>query len=355
MLATKNRYPVQLRPVMAVSDIYYADHQKQRSAHQQKQQQRQSLDGTSSRQSQYQQQNQTDRMTVSRTKISSCQEQYLSSSSSTTSTSSLDQNDKNILYVNIRILNVSEAVKERVTKKLERAAVIPNVVIDRAAQRASNNVAPKSVSETLSQVLCKIFPVELEKKGIQAIVEEVFREASFVVLQIRVQHVDPITLAAAWFSGGGIAWFLQTIGADNRKYFEDDYLPSLITTLLVDYIPKLLEERMVDKKIEAETKVLKAEDQAPYFFGKLAQVRQEEKSSGGGSLKKFRRAFSNMSVSSDRSSSIASGQQRQQRNNSTLVPNYDVVVGGGGGECDSVGSLSRTSSTFSRSSTFGSL
>mmetsp|Transcript_48733 Transcript_48733/g.117896 ORF Transcript_48733/g.117896 Transcript_48733/m.117896 type:complete len:338 (-) Transcript_48733:204-1217(-) len=337
---------------MAVSDIYYADHQKERSAHQQKQQRR-SLDGTTKRQSQNQHQNEIDRMAISKTKIPSCQENYLSSSSSSSTTSSSDQNDKNILYINIRIQNVSEAVKERVTKKLERAVVIPNAVIDRAAQRASNNVAPKSVAETLSQILCKIFPKELEKKGIQAIVEEVFRESSFVVLQLRVQHVDPITLAASWFSGGGISWFLQTIGADNRKYFEDDYLPTMLTTLLVDYIPQLLEERMVDKKIEAETKVLKAEDQAPYFFGKLAQVRQEEKS-GGGTLKKFRRAFSNMTVSSDRSSSVASGQQ-QQRNSSTLVPNYDVIVDGGGGDCDSVGSLSRTSSTFSRSSTFGSL
>lgn len=131
--------------------------------------------------------------------------------------------DKNILYLNLAIGDISEAIKERVTKKLERAVVIPHVVIDRAAQKASDMTSPRVVAQALGQALCKQFPKELQKKGITAEMEEVFRELTFVVLQLRILHVDPMLLASSWLSGGFATMLLQTIGADNRKYFEADY------------------------------------------------------------------------------------------------------------------------------------
>jgi hypothetical protein len=172
-------------------------------------------------------------------------------------------------------------------------------------------------------------------------------------LQIRVLHVDPITLAASWFSGGGISWFLQTIGADNRKYFEDDYLPSTLTSVLVEYVPTLLQERMSDKKIEADTEVLKAEDQAAYFFSKLSQVRQEDKQRGS-TMKKFRRAFSSMSASSG----VGGGGGGPACGGSTNTINNRGICGRRVSDyveedLTSLGSLSRTSSTFS--SALGSL
>ena len=119
--------------------------------------------------------------------------------------------------------SVSEAVKDHVTKKLERAKVIPNSMVAQAAQTASELFAsPKYVAQTLSDRICKRIPEELKKKGIDARMEEVFRENTFAVLQLRLVHVDPLVLAAAW-TGAGLSCFLDCIGASNRKIFEEEY------------------------------------------------------------------------------------------------------------------------------------
>jgi hypothetical protein len=118
--------------------------------------------------------------------------------------------------------DVSEAVKARVTKKLERSVLLTNAMIDQAAQTASAFTSPRFVAQTLSQVLCKKLPEKLKKKGVTVKMEEVFRENTFVVLQLCVVHVDALTLTAAW-AEMGISWILETMGASNRKRFEDDY------------------------------------------------------------------------------------------------------------------------------------
>jgi hypothetical protein len=117
---------------------------------------------------------------------------------------------------------VSAAVKERVTKRLERAVVIPNAMIAQAAQTASDLTSPKYVAQALAQTLCRKLPEKLKKKGITVKMEEVFRENTLVVLQMQVIHVDPLSLASDW-TEMGLSWLLEAIGASNRKIFESDY------------------------------------------------------------------------------------------------------------------------------------
>lgn len=118
--------------------------------------------------------------------------------------------------------NVSEAVKARVTKKLERAVLLPNAMIDQAAQTASAFTTPRFVAQSLSQVLCKKLPEKMKRKGVTVKMEEVFRENTFVVLRLTVIHVNPLILTSAW-AEMGMTWILETMGASNRKKVEDDY------------------------------------------------------------------------------------------------------------------------------------
>jgi hypothetical protein len=109
-----------------------------------------------------------------------------------------------------------------VTKKLERAKVIPNSVVAHAAQTVSELTSKKYVAQALSDIICKQISVELKEKGIDARMEEVFRENTFVVLQLRLVHVDPLILASEW-TEAAISWVLESIGASYRKSFEETY------------------------------------------------------------------------------------------------------------------------------------
>lgn len=128
-----------------------------------------------------------------------------------------------VLFSSLLVVHsVSEAVREQVTKKLERAKVIPNSVVAHAAQTVCELTSRKYVAQALSDIICKQIPVELKKKGIDARMEEVFRENTFVVLQLRLVHVDPLILASEW-TEAGISWVLESIGASYRKSFEETY------------------------------------------------------------------------------------------------------------------------------------
>ena len=118
--------------------------------------------------------------------------------------------------------NVSEAVKARVTKKLERAVIVPSAVINQAAQRAGDMTSPNYVAQALSQTLCKKLPEKLQQNGATVKMEEVYRENNFVVLQLRVIRVNPLAMASSW-TVTGIGWILDSMSASFRQVFEDDY------------------------------------------------------------------------------------------------------------------------------------
>eukprot|EP00534_Pseudo-nitzschia_fraudulenta_P007347 CAMPEP_0201191316 /NCGR_PEP_ID=MMETSP0851-20130426/142093_1 /ASSEMBLY_ACC=CAM_ASM_000631 /TAXON_ID=183588 /ORGANISM="Pseudo-nitzschia fraudulenta, Strain WWA7" /LENGTH=109 /DNA_ID=CAMNT_0047477435 /DNA_START=62 /DNA_END=388 /DNA_ORIENTATION=+ len=107
-------------------------------------------------------------------------------------------NDSSVLYVNVIVRSGSEAIKNHVTKKLERSKLIPTSMVAQAAQTASELASPKYVTQAMSEEICKRIPQQLKKKGIVAKMEDVFRENTFAVLELRVVYVDPLTLASAW-------------------------------------------------------------------------------------------------------------------------------------------------------------
>lgn len=129
------------------------------------------------------------------------------------------------------------------TKKLSK--VLPNSVAAQAAHTASELHSPKKyVTQAMSDVLCKEVPEALKKNGIHSSMEEVFREHTFAVLEVRLVYVDPLVLVSAWTEGGipcfqgfldcigHIQGFLDCIGASNRKYFEEEYRKFIAFLLL---------------------------------------------------------------------------------------------------------------------------
>jgi hypothetical protein len=101
--------------------------------------------------------------------------------------------------------------------------MIPNAVKNQAAQQAGHLTSPKYVTHALSQVLCKKVPENLQKQGVTVQMEEVFREHTYVVLQLRIKHVNPLTMMSSAWTETGLSWLLDSIGASNRKKMEEGY------------------------------------------------------------------------------------------------------------------------------------
>jgi len=217
-----------------------------------------------------------------------------------------------VLYVNLHVRSVSEAIKSAVTKKLGRAKVIPNSMVAQAAATASELASPKNVTKAMSEEICRRMPDDLKKKGIYSKMEFVFQENTFAVLELRLTYVDPLSLVSAW-SEAGLSCFLGCIGASNRKYFEEEYLPKVLASTIATIIPQILGENIADKKIDAETKVNLASEQAVYFFSILKQIRtkSDEKRSKRNPIKKIRKRMSSQS-------SIGSGSHRRSNSNSSF-------------------------------------
>jgi hypothetical protein len=123
----------------------------------------------------------------------------------------------------IIVHNVTEAVKARVSKKLERAVMIPNAVKNQAAQQAGQLTSPKYVTHILAQTLCKKVPENLQKQGVTVQMDEVFREHTYVVLQLNIKHVNPLTMISSAWTETSLSWLLDSMGASNRKKVEEGY------------------------------------------------------------------------------------------------------------------------------------
>lgn len=215
--------------------------------------------------------------------------------------------NESIIYVNLIVHSVSEAVRDKVTKKLQ-GTVIPNPIVEKVGELTSNVTSKKYVAKALSEIVSKQIPVELKKKGIDAKMEETFRENTFVVLELKLIHVDTLILASQW-TEASLSWILESIGAANKKTFEEQYLPKVLAGILTTTIPKVIGDEMSAKKIDAETKVCKSDEQSVYFFSTLNNLREkylEEKRMNRNPINKLRKSLSSQSSTGDSIQSLNS-------------------------------------------------
>ena len=100
-------------------------------------------------------------------------------------------------------------------------------------------------------------------------------------------------------------------------------VPKVLASMIATMIPQILGENIADKKIDAETKVNKASEQAIYFFSTLNRLRMQsdEKRSNRNPFKIRKRMSSQSSMGSGshrRQSSIGSGSHRRTHSYSSL-------------------------------------
>lgn len=74
-------------------------------------------------------------------------------------------------------------------------------------------------------------------------------------------------------------------------------VPKVLASTIATIIPQILGENIADKKIDAETKVNLASEQATYFFStlKIIRTQSDEKRSNRNPIKKIRKRMSSQS------------------------------------------------------------
>lgn len=185
----------------------------------------------------------------------------------------MSKDERPVLYINIIVLDASEAVKATVTESINKnRPKMPEQIKKGVAQVASDLATPSRVAEKIGAKVCEKMTKKLKEKGITAEVEEVFQELNYLVLQMQVQHVDTVTVAAGFFEW--IKLFFCLIGAYNQKSLELDYLPGVVQSKMELLMDELLAEKIAEKKVEARAKVLHESNQARYFYSTLKEVRE---------------------------------------------------------------------------------
>ena len=105
----------------------------------------------------------------------------------------------------------------------------------RVAHKVTKLAPPGLVAQMMGSMVCRKLPKRMLKKGITVEVKEFFREATYVVLQMRVVHVDSVLFAKkrskkrrkkgkkSTNSNNWINSFWNMVGEDYQKRFEEDY------------------------------------------------------------------------------------------------------------------------------------
>jgi hypothetical protein len=107
--------------------------------------------------------------------------------------------EKSILYINVVVIDASEAIKDRVRTRVEDKRLhvpkrLRRVVTAAATGIAGNVFTLHKIAKKVSKKICHKLPPKMFARGITAVVEEVFREGPYVVFQLEIQRVDLATL-----------------------------------------------------------------------------------------------------------------------------------------------------------------
>ena len=105
--------------------------------------------------------------------------------------------EKSILYINVVVIDASEAIKDRVRTRVDHLRVprrFRRVVTAAATGIAGNVFTLHKIAKKVSKKICQKLPEKMFVRGITAVIEEVFREGPYVVFQLEVQRVDLATL-----------------------------------------------------------------------------------------------------------------------------------------------------------------
>ena len=115
----------------------------------------------------------------------------------------------------------TEAVKAKVAKRLK---LLPVPVQNTAARTASELTTPKMLAKQVSLELLRKVPACLKQKGITVDMEEIFREGPYVLFQLRVLHVDTVTMAEDLMGHSSLVrWLVGHVSVGLQRTLEEEY------------------------------------------------------------------------------------------------------------------------------------
>ncbi|CAB9526062.1 expressed unknown protein [Seminavis robusta] len=184
------------------------------------------------------------------------------------------------LFVNVVVHDPSEAISGKLGAKISNTK-LPGFVKSRMTKRvdaaAKRFVKPTMIAGKMAEKMSNKIPEKMATMGVTATVEEHYREANYFVLLMQVRRVDMATMAEAKTEnkslGGKIQKVLGFVGAKNKDRLEAYFLPSLIEKKLPDMMTSMMGEKMGEKGVKAEAKVLPEEKQQKFFDAKIRQIR----------------------------------------------------------------------------------
>lgn len=106
---------------------------------------------------------------------------------------SLEREKYPCFYVNVRILDASAAVYEKVQQKVSNITVLP--FKKAVASRISGIVSDEAVTKRLARKLPKLLMYLLSQKGLRLHAETVFVHDTYLVLELLLLHADPVAFA----------------------------------------------------------------------------------------------------------------------------------------------------------------
>lgn len=105
--------------------------------------------------------------------------------------------ERSILYINIVVIDASEAIAARVRPRVDFFHLpkpLRRVVTAAATGIAGHVFTLHKIAKKVSKKICLTLPEKCFARGITAVIEEVFREGPYVVFQLEVKRVDLATL-----------------------------------------------------------------------------------------------------------------------------------------------------------------
>jgi hypothetical protein len=186
-----------------------------------------------------------------------------------------------------------------VRKKVQKGNLpreLKEKVAESAANLAVSLIAQEDFARMMSSKLCKILPIIMERKGLTATVEEVFREGLFFVLESRILQVDLVKAEEAIreeeadltmdddaqsFTSLLLNWSLRMIGPGNKKKLEEYLFPRVVHETVQNEMSSIMEENFVERRLRADLEILGESDQALYFFSHLKTMKEATKKKKG--------------------------------------------------------------------------
>eukprot|EP00927_Polykrikos_kofoidii_P029731 TRINITY_DN25657_c0_g1_i1.p1 TRINITY_DN25657_c0_g1~~TRINITY_DN25657_c0_g1_i1.p1 ORF type:complete len:210 (-),score=61.76 TRINITY_DN25657_c0_g1_i1:265-894(-) len=192
-----------------------------------------------------------------------------------------DDEDVPTMYLNIMIMEKTEELDKMIKEKV--AQKMPNPLGFGLLGRAAGKLAVKVVDEKkiaakLAIKMPEVMPEKMSQMGITAEAEEVFRKGAFVVVRLKIKHLDVHAMMAAKLGEDKAAkvdkgmaclkclarWFGYKDDAVDQKV--DRTMGDKIVEAMCKSLPEALPKTMAEKGIIVEIAAKSEKEQAAYFF-----------------------------------------------------------------------------------------